>query len=221
MLKSIGLAGVMGAAAMTMASPAIAQIADGSFETQAPAEIGGDPSGYCYGPGPTCTGVNTPWEATLGGGFQLETNAAWPGTDTPAGSYYGFIQAGGWLTQEFTADATGSFILEFLDAGRNRAEPFSGNQFYEVLLNGSSIFSGATTEGQPFTARVSDPFNLVMGQLYTLSFHGLTSTDETAYIDDVRLAVAVPEPATWAMMLLGFGAIGFNMRRRKPVLQIA
>jgi hypothetical protein len=26
----------------------------------------------------------------------------------------------------------------------------------------------------------------------------------------------VPEPATWAMMLLGFGTVGFAMRRRKP-----
>ncbi|MDP3782272.1 MAG: PEPxxWA-CTERM sorting domain-containing protein [Sphingopyxis sp.] len=26
---------------------------------------------------------------------------------------------------------------------------------------------------------------------------------------------AVPEPGTWAMVLLGFGAIGFGMRRRK------
>jgi hypothetical protein len=32
------------------------------------------------------------------------------------------------------------------------------------------------------------------------------------------VAGAVPEPATWAMMLLGFGAIGVSMRRRKPVL---
>ena len=30
---------------------------------------------------------------------------------------------------------------------------------------------------------------------------------------------AVPEPATWAMMLLGFGGIGFSMRRKRtPVL---
>jgi hypothetical protein len=25
----------------------------------------------------------------------------------------------------------------------------------------------------------------------------------------------VPEPATWGMMLLGFGAIGFSMRRKR------
>ncbi|MBW6527634.1 PEPxxWA-CTERM sorting domain-containing protein [Sphingomonas sp. RHCKR7] len=29
------------------------------------------------------------------------------------------------------------------------------------------------------------------------------------------IAVApVPEPATWAMMILGFGAVGYTMRRR-------
>ena len=34
---------------------------------------------------------------------------------------------------------------------------------------------------------------------------------------------AVPEPATWAMMLLGFGGIGMAMRRRrkKGLLQVA
>ncbi len=31
------------------------------------------------------------------------------------------------------------------------------------------------------------------------------------------VAGAVPEPATWAMMLLGFGGIGFAMRRRPKV----
>ena len=32
---------------------------------------------------------------------------------------------------------------------------------------------------------------------------------------------AVPEPATWAMMLVGFGAIGMTMRRRRILLQVA
>lgn len=34
-------------------------------------------------------------------------------------------------------------------------------------------------------------------------------------LDSVR--GAVPEPATWAMMLLGFGAIGASMRRRRTI----
>lgn len=40
------------------------------------------------------------------------------------------------------------------------------------------------------------------------------------YVDEV-LAPAVPEPATWAMMLLGFGAVGAKMRRRKAIASAA
>lgn len=35
------------------------------------------------------------------------------------------------------------------------------------------------------------------------------------------MAVAVPEPGSWAMMILGFGLIGGTMRRRKRVLAVA
>lgn len=42
-------------------------------------------------------------------------------------------------------------------------------------------------------------------------------TDTQGYSNAVlyRSTGAVPEPATWAMMLLGFGAIGFASRRRR------
>jgi hypothetical protein len=33
--------------------------------------------------------------------------------------------------------------------------------------------------------------------------------------------VAVPEPSTWAMMLLGFGMVGVAVRRRKAAKPLA
>lgn len=36
-------------------------------------------------------------------------------------------------------------------------------------------------------------------------------------LETMDVAAAVPEPATWAMMLVGFGGIGFAMRRRSKV----
>lgn len=42
----------------------------------------------------------------------------------------------------------------------------------------------------------------------------LQSTNNAFEIDDIAVT-SVPEPATWAMMMLGFGALGFAMRRRK------
>lgn len=35
--------------------------------------------------------------------------------------------------------------------------------------------------------------------------------------DNIGTVSAVPEPATWALLLLGFGAIGYGMRRRKAL----
>ena len=34
-------------------------------------------------------------------------------------------------------------------------------------------------------------------------------------VDNVGVAAAVPEPATWAMMMLGFGALGGLVRSRR------
>lgn len=42
----------------------------------------------------------------------------------------------------------------------------------------------------------------------------MSSTQNAFEIDNIAVN-AVPEPSTWAMMLLGFGAIGFAIRRRK------
>lgn len=57
------------------------------------------------------------------------------------------------------------------------------------------------------------------------AYAGTTSADNIGpVIDNFRVSVnpAVPEPATWAMMLLGFGAVGSAMRRRsRPIAKVS
>jgi hypothetical protein len=80
-------------------------------------------------------------------------------------------------------------------------------------------------------ARTSSPSNLnsetftISGQLLNQGLNTITVggnvislVNGTAqYNGSVSLAAAaaVPEPTTWAMMLVGFGAVGYSMRRRK------
>ena len=49
--------------------------------------------------------------------------------------------------------------------------------------------------------------------LFTLSQGGFAAITFTP----VNATAAVPEPAAWAMMMLGFGGIGFALRRRSKV----
>ena len=67
--------------------------------------------------------------------------------------------------------------------------------------------------------RLANPVQLGASQ-YTLAINGNNSgAGSLGGSITIRQAAAVPEPATWAMMLFGFGAVGFAMRRRRrPVL---
>ncbi|HVI06358.1 MAG TPA: FxDxF family PEP-CTERM protein [Sphingomicrobium sp.] len=85
--------------------------------------------------------------------------------------------------------------------------------------------SPALTAYGPWTILDSQDFrlnnqDLVSGQ-YTLKFD-VNGTTGGAFTGNLTIS-PLPEPATWAMMLLGFGAIGLTVRsRRKQVLaQIA
>jgi hypothetical protein len=55
---------------------------------------------------------------------------------------------------------------------------------------------------------------------YRVSFGGTAPPEGAAVSGNLTFrVVAVPEPASWAMMLLGFGAVGSMLRRqRRPVL---
>jgi hypothetical protein len=60
------------------------------------------------------------------------------------------------------------------------------------------------------------------GSLTTLLFSSRgPGMNVDAVLDDVSVTVAVPEPATWAMLLLGFGGVGFTLRRKSRFLRVS
>jgi hypothetical protein len=72
-------------------------------------------------------------------------------------------------------------------------------------------------------------FNFGNGGAFSLALSDtIFGTPGTANVSGTFTLIsesAVPEPATWAMMLMGFGAVGFAMRRKRsaerPLAQIA
>lgn len=97
--------------------------------------------------------------------------------------------------------ATGScydtFFRSALTAGTYRAAVSVFPNFGPTNLN-TGTFAGATTFG---TNRTS-----------AFAFDVLNVANATG-----PGSGAVPEPATWAMLMLGFGAMGFSLRRKQKV----
>ena len=128
----------------------------------------------------------------------------------------GFTEAGlddptftEWLT--FTNDMAGVYALT-LDTSS------SGIDFTSAILTGPG---GPYELVKEFDNGISEFWNLsslfLEAGTYTLTING--ENNSTGSLGGTVTINAVPEPGTWAMMLLGFGAAGFAMRRRRaPVL---
>ncbi len=157
----------------------------------------------------------SPTVATLSGGGGTDnlhvTNTALliqPGGSNGVGTY-------------FIAPAAGTY---FIDALFNAQDSLAnGVSIFGVTgLNGvfsSNLIGNADFIPLDFTyhSTVSLGANDVFG--FFLSPGAVDSHDITAL--NFTVNNGVPEPATWMMMLAGFGAIGLAMRRRQRITQTA
>ena len=128
----------------------------------------------------------------------------------------GFTQSGldaptfvEWLT--FTNDLAGTYALT-LDTSS------MGIDFTSAVLSGPG---GPYALNEEFDNGIAEFWQLsslfLEAGTYTLTIDG--DNDSTGSLGGTVTINAVPEPGTWAMMLLGFGAAGYAMRRRRvPVL---
>lgn len=96
-------------------------------------------------------------------------------------------------------------LIEFLDGDNNVLASFTG----------SDIFNPANGDQTDPNLNPLVRFDVSGGDVSSLTRLRLSSTSNAFETDNFTIN-AVPEPATWALMLLGFGAIGYGMRRRRP-----
>jgi len=95
---------------------------------------------------------------------------------------------------------------------------FSGAGGFSWTLNGAQIFNNTLVAdgNQSMGRRVS--YNFGDYSVNKVEFFSTGNSFEFDSIAGTLRGGAVPEPATWAMMILGFGVMGGALRRRRTLL---
>ena len=123
-----------------------------------------------------------------------------------------------------TITDAGAYVLDFIYSPRPGVGALSNG--ISIFLNGTlltppgnlSAVGGAGTAWSAY----STSFFASAGSTLTFAATG-TNDSLGGYVDNIKLSTAVPEPATWAMMIFGLGGVGAVMRRRRqqPALAAA
>ena len=205
--------GALVAAGLSVAAPASAAVVD--FQNL--------PVGSCSFIGGSAASGGFTFTAAVGGNSIFSCDAGVLAQNTSRA----IVSANGLGTITFAPTAGGTFALNAFDAGSRTAD-FELNQSSNQSATGILVegLSGANV-----IASTSFTFNGFSFSTFTLSnaFSGLTSARITPtgpnvsrefVLDNVRVneafaGGAVPEPATWAMLFLGFGGLGYTMRRKR------
>lgn len=83
----------------------------------------------------------------------------------------------------------------------------------DLIINGVSYASAIVASGAGQSIAVNN-IPIVAGALNSIQVIGNFDGGQANYTGNLTFNATVPEMGTWAMMILGMGAIGFAMRRR-------
>jgi len=128
---------------------------------------------------------------------------------------YGAVNSGGSYSFDFAATKLFSFVLGSLDTYNSLTLRYADNT--SMTLTGGAIVNDLSLDN-PGNRTVAETngvvtYRVTSGALLT----GVTFASTYDAFEFDNLAVAVPEPAAWAMMIFGFALVGGSLRRRSTM----
>ncbi|WP_445191669.1 Npun_F0296 family exosortase-dependent surface protein [Sphingomonas sp. Tas61C01] len=153
----------------------------------------------------------------IGAGFAIkvppaDSNGAPPASSIPAGTPYLSVFGGGSATYNFTS-LVNSFQFDWGSIDAYNTLTIVSNMGPDIVIPGSASFTNPANGNQSAPA-TNGLFTVFGGEGEFFKSVTFSSTGNSFEVDNLAIA-AVPEPATWAMMLIGFGLIGATARYRR------
>jgi PEP-CTERM motif len=165
-------------------------------------------------------------ELVQNGGFQTGTFVGWTqsnnvgftgvsstaGNASTFGAFLGPVGSIGTLTQMLNTVAGQTYTISF-DLRNLQSSP---TNFFQVLFGGVQIYAQGAG-GFPSAYTTFSGFTGTSTGAQTALVFNFRQDPSFYYLDNVSVQglAAVPEPATWMMLLLGFGLVGSVMRSRR------
>ena len=133
--------------------------------------------------------------------------------------------------EQWRAGTAASDILNFqysLDAtqvNNGSWTDINSLDFAALVLSGNTALNGNLAANRASLTGTAAGLAIAPGQRFGFRWVDVdvTGSDHGLAVDNFRLSAtlaqtaAVPEPGTWAMMILGFGVVGASLRRRRTL----
>ncbi len=154
------------------------------------------------------------WTTATGPGIEIQDHA---GGGDPApivgGNQFVELDSNSNSSMFYTLANAGRYTMSFLYSPRPNVVSES-NQISAyidgILLSPPGTLQGTTSPNTSWALYSTGTFTAKAGDKVSFAAQG-TSESYGGYLDNIRIT-AVPEPATWGLMIVGFGAIGASIR---------